>query len=39
MLKYVLALAIVLGIAAENSHCDHAKAHGHGGKVAAPSGR
>ena len=31
MFKYIAALAIVCGIAAGTSHCDHAKGHGHGG--------
>ena len=39
MFKYIAALAIVCGIAAGTSHCDHAKSHGHGGQIAAPAGR
>jgi hypothetical protein len=39
MTKYIVALAIVCGIAAGTSHCDHAKSHKPGGQVAAPAGR
>jgi hypothetical protein len=39
MTKYIVALAIVCGIAAGTSHCDHAKSHKLGGQVAVPAGR
>ena len=41
MFKYIVALGILLASAAGTSHCDHAKdharSHGHGGRIAAPA--
>jgi hypothetical protein len=39
MTTYIVALALVCGIAAGTSHCDHAKSHKPGGQVAAPAAR